>query len=207
MPAHSEKQDATATWKKTFGHHHLKACVDHGSGGSGEQVAALLGPGNARSDTAPTTSPPLNSPWPNCRRSNGRGRRPLIRTDSGGGTHDCAWVAELSGDCLKGWPQGMRLIVRKERPHPGRSNRRNPQVGAPPPLAAVRPPLARTGVITDALARICPQGILSVLHNDTAWQLLPLELGFGSGQICWRRLGRWQQARVFNRLHRACSPS
>ncbi|MDQ0699997.1 hypothetical protein QF048_006439 [Streptomyces sp. W4I9-2] len=120
MPAHSEKQDATATWKKkTFGHHHLMACVDHGSGGSGEQVAALLGPGNARSDTAPTTSPPLNSPWPNCRRSNGRGRRPLIRTDSGGGTHDCASVAELSGDCLKGWPQGMRLIVRKERPHPG----------------------------------------------------------------------------------------
>lgn len=80
---------------------------------------ALLGPGNARSDTAPTTSPPLNSPCPNCRRSNGRGRRTLIRTDSGGGTHDCAWVAELSGDCLKGWPQGMRLIVRKERPHPG----------------------------------------------------------------------------------------
>jgi Transposase DDE domain group 1 len=30
-----------------------------------------------------------------------------------------AWVAELDGDVLKGWPQGMRLIVRKERPHPG----------------------------------------------------------------------------------------
>lgn len=31
---------------------------------------------------------------------------------------DGAWVAELSGDCLKRWPKGMPLIVRKERPHP-----------------------------------------------------------------------------------------
>ncbi len=30
-----------------------------------------------------------------------------------------AWVAELTGDVLDGWPRGMRLIVRKERPHPG----------------------------------------------------------------------------------------
>ncbi|MBM7057545.1 transposase [Streptomyces durocortorensis] len=28
--------------------------------------------------------------------------------------------------------------------------------------------------------RLCLQGILFVLHNDIAWQLLPLELGFGS---------------------------
>ncbi|WP_442812141.1 transposase [Streptomyces sp. NBC_00243] len=50
--------------------------------------------------------------------------------------------------------------------------------------------------------RLCLQGILYVLHNDIAWQLLPLELGFGSGQTCWRRLERWQQAGVFDRLHR-----
>ncbi|MEU1273863.1 transposase [Streptomyces sp. NPDC005799] len=42
--------------------------------------------------------------------------------------------------------------------------------------------------------RLCLQGILYVLHNDLAWQLLPLELGFGSGQTCWRRLERWQLA-------------
>ena len=47
--AHSEKQDATATWKKTFGHHPLVAFVDHGPAGSGEPVAALLRPGNAGS--------------------------------------------------------------------------------------------------------------------------------------------------------------
>lgn len=50
--------------------------------------------------------------------------------------------------------------------------------------------------------RLCLQGILYVLYNDIAWQLLPLELGFGSGQTCWRRLERWQQAGVFDRLHR-----
>jgi transposase len=42
---------------------------------------------------------------------------------------------------------------------------------------------------------------LYVLHQDIAWQLL--ELGFGSGQICWRRLDRWQRAGVFEQLHRA----
>lgn len=50
--------------------------------------------------------------------------------------------------------------------------------------------------------RLCLQGILYVLHQDIVWQLLPLELGFGSGQTCWRRLARWQQAGVFEQLHR-----
>jgi hypothetical protein len=36
-----------------------------------------------------------------------------------GQVRDGAWVAELAGDVLKGRPTGMRLIVRKERPHPG----------------------------------------------------------------------------------------
>ncbi|MFG3532875.1 transposase [Streptomyces sp. NPDC047917] len=49
--------------------------------------------------------------------------------------------------------------------------------------------------------RLCLQGILFVLYNDMAWQLLPPELGFGSGQTCWRRLDRWQKAGVFDRLH------
>ncbi|WP_193514991.1 hypothetical protein [Streptomyces griseoloalbus] len=29
----------------------------------------------------------------------------------------------------------------------------------------------------------------------------PLEWGFGSGQTCWRRLERWQQADVFDQFH------
>jgi transposase len=50
--------------------------------------------------------------------------------------------------------------------------------------------------------RLCLQGILYVLYSDIAWQLLPPELGFLSGQTCWRRLERWQQAGVFDQLHR-----
>ncbi|MEV0743558.1 IS1380 family transposase [Streptomyces sp. NPDC050549] len=165
--AHSEKQDAAATWKKTYGHHPLMGFVDHGPGGTGEPVAALLRPGNAGSNTAAdhiTTTQLALAQLPKTYR---RGRNTLIRTDSAGGTHEFvawlakpgrwlsysvgmtitdqihqavlevpasawtaaiepgdtiregAWVAELGGDCLKGWPKGMRLIIRKERPHPG----------------------------------------------------------------------------------------
>lgn len=165
--AHSDKEDAAPTWKRTYGHHPLMGFVDHGPGGTGEPVAALLRPGNAGSNTADdhvTTTQLALAQLPKEYR---RGRRTLIRTDSAGGTHtfvawlaqrgrwlsysvgmtvteqfhshvlkvpasawtpavetgggirDGAWVAELTGDVLTGWPKGMRLIVRKERPHPG----------------------------------------------------------------------------------------
>ncbi|MFE9898963.1 transposase, partial [Streptomyces sp. NPDC005529] len=39
--------------------------------------------------------------------------------EPGGEIREGAWSAELDGDVLKGWPTGMRLVVRKERPHPG----------------------------------------------------------------------------------------
>jgi hypothetical protein len=42
---------------------------------------------------------------------------PAVETN--GEARDGAWVAELTGSLLDGWPKGMRLIVRKERPHPG----------------------------------------------------------------------------------------
>ncbi|WP_042177080.1 IS1380 family transposase [Streptomyces sp. NBRC 110035] len=165
--AHSDKEDAAPTWKRSYGHHPLMGFVDHGPGGTGEPVAALLRPGNAGSNTAAdhiTTTQLALAQLPKEYR---RGRRTLIRTDSAGGTHafvawlaqrgrwlsysvgmtitdqihhhvlkipasawtpavetngeirDGAWVAELTGDVLDGWPKGMRLIVRKERPHPG----------------------------------------------------------------------------------------
>jgi transposase len=53
--------------------------------------------------------------------------------------------------------------------------------------------------------RLCLQSVLYVLCNDVSWQLLPLELRFGSGQTCWRRLGRWQEADVFEKLTTSCS--
>jgi hypothetical protein len=49
---HSGKQDAAATWKKSYGHHPLVGFADHGRGGTREPVAALLRPGrHATADT------------------------------------------------------------------------------------------------------------------------------------------------------------
>ena len=44
-------------------------------------------------------------------------------------------------------------------------------------------------------------GILFVLRSGIPWQMLPKEMGCGSGSTCWRRLVRWQRARVWRRLH------
>ncbi|MFD5066020.1 IS1380 family transposase, partial [Streptomyces sp. NPDC058394] len=165
--AHSDKQDAAATWKKSYGHHPLMGFVDHGRGGTGEPVAALLRPGNAGSNTAADHITATQLALAQLPKRHRCGRSTLIRTDSAGGTHefvawlskrgrwlsysvgmtitdtihqavlkvpasawtpavepsgeirDGAWTAELDGDVLKGWPRGMRLVVRKERPHPG----------------------------------------------------------------------------------------
>ena len=164
--AHSDKEQATPTWKKTFGHHPMTAWADHGQDGTGEPLAIVLRAGNAGSNTAAdhieTTKLAL-AQLPRHQR-----RKVLIRTDSGGGTHeflawltarsrrlhysigmtitedmqaailnvpaeawtpaydgdeqvrDGAWVTDITGMLnLSSWPAGMRIIVRKERPHPG----------------------------------------------------------------------------------------
>jgi transposase len=43
-------------------------------------------------------------------------------------------------------------------------------------------------------------GILFVLRSGTPWELLPREMGCGSGMTCWRRLRDWQKAGVWDRL-------
>jgi hypothetical protein len=162
----SEKEQAAPTWKKTFGFHPLTVFADYGPEGSGEPLAIMLRPGNAGSNTAAdhiTATQLALAQLPEQAR-----RRVLVRSDSGGGTHeflawltrpgrrlaysvgftitdeaqqaimkipagawtpaydgdgqvrDGAWVAELTGLLdLTGWPRGMRVIIRKERPHPG----------------------------------------------------------------------------------------
>src|SRR6267154_2067745 len=44
-------------------------------------------------------------------------------------------------------------------------------------------------------------GILFVLRSGLPWQMLPREMGCGSGSTCWRRLVRWQRAGVWRPLH------
>lgn len=44
-------------------------------------------------------------------------------------------------------------------------------------------------------------GIIFVLKSGIPWEMLPLEMGCGSGVTCWRRLRDWQAAGVWDRLH------
>ena len=182
VTAHSDKQDATRTWKKGFGFHPLLSFVDHGGSSGGEPVAELLRPGRAGSNTAADHVLVLDAALAQLpaalRTRNDAGRvRVLVRTDAAGATkefaahlheqgvefsvgasfahldvqaalaqlpkrawtpayqarkpraaetgtqiepRDGAWVAEATGLLeLRGWPEGTRLILRKERPHPG----------------------------------------------------------------------------------------
>jgi transposase len=44
-------------------------------------------------------------------------------------------------------------------------------------------------------------GILFVLKSGIPWELLPQEMGCGSGMTCWRRLRDWHQSGVWQKLH------
>ena len=46
-------------------------------------------------------------------------------------------------------------------------------------------------------------GILFVLKTPIPWEMLPQEMGCGSGMTCWRRLKEWHAAEVWERLHEA----
>ena len=164
--AHSEKEGATPNFKRGFGFHPLLAFVDHGAGGTGEPLVAMLRPGRANANTAADQIAVLDAALdqlPAQLRS-----RVLVRGDSGSGVqlllwhiHDLgltysvgfsarqpvqdalaalpkqAWRAALDPDgdrregaqvaeltrwmpaTLTGWPPRMRIIARRERPHPG----------------------------------------------------------------------------------------
>ena len=83
--AHSEKEDARPTYKRTFGHHPVLAFLDHGAGGTGEALAGLLRPGNANANNATDLVTTLDSALaqlPEDLRA-----RVLVRSDGGGYSH------------------------------------------------------------------------------------------------------------------------
>jgi transposase len=43
-------------------------------------------------------------------------------------------------------------------------------------------------------------GILFVLKTGIPWELLPKEMGCGSGMTCWRRLKEWQEDGTWKRI-------
>ena len=162
--AHSDKENATPTYKRTFGHAPLLAYLDHGEGGTGEPLAVLLRPGRANANNAADNITVLRdalTQLPEADRD-----RVLVRTDAAGGTHaflaavtelgleysvgfaitapiaaavrdlpERAWTPAYDGDGIQregadvaeltnrvdlvDWPPGLRVIARRERPHPG----------------------------------------------------------------------------------------
>ncbi|GAB3819449.1 IS1380-like element ISMsm3 family transposase [Micromonospora zhanjiangensis] len=166
LVAHSEKEGADKTYKRTFGFHPLLVTCDN----TGEMLAIQLRPGNAGANTAADHLHVLGEAFAQVPAAHRR--HLLVRADSAGATHavldwltaqdvkrgrtveysigwsigeaerqaitgvptsawapainadgglrDGAHVAELTGLLtLTGWPAGMRVIVRRERPHPG----------------------------------------------------------------------------------------
>jgi transposase len=44
-------------------------------------------------------------------------------------------------------------------------------------------------------------GIVFVLRSGIPWEMLPQEMGCGSGMSCWRRLRDWQEGGIWQLLH------
>lgn len=69
------------------------------------------------------------------------------------------------------------------------------------PLLPAEPPRPKGG--RPRLAdRAALSGLLFVLKTGIPWEMLPQEMGCGSGMTCWRRLRDWQEAGVWEQLHR-----
>src|SRR6266853_3235939 len=51
--------------------------------------------------------------------------------------------------------------------------------------------------ITD---RACLKGIVFVLKSGIPWEMLPQEMGCGSGVTCWRRMRAWQRRGVWKKV-------
>ncbi len=93
--AHSEKEQAAPTWKKTFGFHPMTAWADHGADGNGEPLAIVLRPGNAGSNTAADHIEAARLALAQLPRQ--VRRKVLVRADSGGGTHEfLQWLTAKS---------------------------------------------------------------------------------------------------------------
>ncbi len=50
--------------------------------------------------------------------------------------------------------------------------------------------------------RACLTGIIFVLRTGLPWNMIPVELGCGSGPTCWRRLRDWTRAGVWDAVHK-----
>jgi hypothetical protein len=158
LDAHSDKQDATPTYKRGFGFYPILAYLD----ATGEALAGRLRPGRAGSNNAADHLAVLDAALAQLPDHD---MDVLVRTDTAGATHDfidgCiergvgfvvglpidaavrdafmlvqeedwipaietdgsrrdgAWLVELTDLIDHHWGEGVRVIARRERPHPG----------------------------------------------------------------------------------------
>jgi len=66
------------------------------------------------------------------------------------------------------------------------------------PVWGGRPPVPDRKALT---------GIIFVLKSGIPWEMLPREMGCGSGMTCWRRLRDWQQAGVWDTVKQVPGPN
>lgn len=69
------------------------------------------------------------------------------------------------------------------------------------PLLPEEPPKKPKGGRPRVPDRAALTGIVFVLKTGIPWEMLPQEMGCGSGMTCWRRLEEWHEAGVWDRLH------
>ena len=108
---HSDnKENAAATWKKTWGHHSLLVFLDRPDIAGGEALSGLLRPGNAGSNTAAdhvTVLEQALKQLPAAYRPNPddpAGQQVLVRSDSAGATHAFATACRDAGATGLSWP-------------------------------------------------------------------------------------------------------
>ena len=75
-------------------------------------------------------------------------------------------------------------------------------MGNGPSLAAAAPPHKSPAGRKRLDERRVFTGILFILQSGLPWEMLPQEMGCGSGMTCWRRARDWQKAGVWDKLHR-----
>lgn len=83
--AHSEKERATPTYKRTFGFHPMLTFVDHGREGTGEPLSALLREGRATANDAADQIAAIDAAVAQLPESDRA--RVLVRGDTGSGVH------------------------------------------------------------------------------------------------------------------------
>jgi Transposase DDE domain group 1 len=124
--AHSEKEGATPNFERGFGFHPLLAFIEHGAGGTGEPLVAMLRPGRANANNAADQIAVLDAALaqlPDQLRA-----RVLVRGDSGSG---------CSTSTTWGWP--TRWASRPANPSRTRWQRCPSRPGAPPSIPTAAP--------------------------------------------------------------------